>query len=73
MSFLVAAGCFISESICALAVDLLEYLRIDDPVGAVAVHGGAGIWGTLSLGFFATGQYGAPTPTGERNTTLAPR
>jgi Amt family ammonium transporter len=42
----------------------MEYLRIDDPVGAVAVHGACGIWGTLSLGFFATGQYGAPTPTG---------
>ena len=24
----------------------------------------AGIWGTLSLGLFATGAYGAPTPTG---------
>jgi ammonium transporter, Amt family len=28
------------------------------------VHMMAGIWGTLSLGLFATGQYGAPTPTG---------
>ena len=45
----------------------MEYLRIDDPVGAVAVHGAAGIWGTLSLGLFATGQYGAPTPTGADN------
>ena len=26
-----------------------------------------GIWGTLSLGLFATGQYGAPTPTGADN------
>jgi Amt family ammonium transporter len=54
----------IAGPVCALTVDLLEYLRIDDPVGAVAVHGAAGIWGTLSLGLFATGQYGAPTPTG---------
>src|SRR6478609_1642998 len=57
----------ISGPICALTCDLLEYLRIDDPVGAVAVHGANGIWGTLSLGLFATGQYGAPTPTGADN------
>ena len=47
--------------------DLLEYLRIDDPVGAWPVHGLCGVWGTLSLGLFATGQYGAPTPTGADN------
>ena len=47
-----------------LGVELLEYLRIDDPIGAVPVHLVAGIWGTLSLGLFATGAYGAPTPTG---------
>src|SRR4029079_2028083 len=35
----------------------LEYLRIDDPVGAWPVHGVCGIWGTLSLGLFASGQY----------------
>jgi Amt family ammonium transporter len=57
----------IAGPVCALTVDLLEYLRIDDPVGAVAVHGAAGIWGTLSLGLFATGQYGAATPTGADN------
>ena len=61
----------ISGPVCALVVDLIEYLRIDDPVGAVAVHGGAGIWGTLSLGLFATGQYGAPTPTGADNSAGA--
>ncbi len=44
--------------------DLLEYVRIDDPIGAVPVHLGCGIWGTLALGLFATGQYGLPTPTG---------
>ncbi len=48
-------------------VKLLEYLRIDDPIGAVPVHGFAGIWGTLSLGLFATGQFGVTGPTGPDN------
>jgi Amt family ammonium transporter len=42
----------------------LEYLRIDDPIGAVPVHFFGGIWGTLSLGLFAAGKYFLPTPTG---------
>ena len=33
-------------------------LKIDDPVGAVAVHGVNGAWGVLSLGLFADGSYG---------------
>ncbi|WP_152657304.1 ammonium transporter [Oceanobacillus sp. CFH 90083] len=28
-------------------------LRVDDPVGAIAVHGVCGIWGTLAIGFFS--------------------
>jgi Amt family ammonium transporter len=43
-------------------VELLEYLRIDDPIGAVPVHGLCGIWGTVSLGLFACGKYGATGP-----------
>ncbi|MHA4808524.1 ammonium transporter [Flavitalea flava] len=33
-------------------------LKIDDPVGAFAVHGANGAWGVLSLGLFADGSYG---------------
>jgi Amt family ammonium transporter len=33
-------------------------LRIDDPVGAISVHGTSGIWGALSLGLFGNGRYG---------------
>ncbi len=55
--------------VCCLSVDLFEYLRIDDPVGAVSVHGVCGIWGTLSLGLFATGQYGAPGQYGADTST----
>jgi Amt family ammonium transporter len=52
-----------------LAVNLLEWLRIDDPIGAVPVHGFAGIWGTLSLGLFACGKYGATGPMGADNSS----
>src|ERR1700749_1510399 len=52
------------------ATDALEYLRIDDPIGAVPVHLVCGIWGTLSLGLFATGAYALPTPTGMDASTL---
>jgi len=34
-------------------------LKIDDPVGAVSVHGINGMWGCLALGLFADGKYGA--------------
>lgn len=49
------------------SVHILEYFRIDDPIGAVPVHGMAGIWGTISLGLFATGQFGSTGPTGADN------
>lgn len=32
--------------------ELLDKVRVDDPVGAVPVHGLNGIWGTLSIGLF---------------------
>ena len=50
-----------------LVTNLLEYLRIDDPIGAVPVHGAAGIFGTWSLGLFACGKYGVTSPTGADN------
>jgi Amt family ammonium transporter len=48
----------IAGMIVVLAVDFTEWIRIDDPCGAFAVHGACGIWGTLSLGLFAVGNYG---------------
>jgi len=53
--------------VVVVAVDVLEFLRIDDPIGAVPVHGICGIWGTLSLGLFACGQYGATGPLSPDN------
>jgi ammonium transporter, Amt family len=35
------------------AAEIVERMRIDDPVGAFAVHGACGIWGTLAIGLFA--------------------
>jgi Amt family ammonium transporter len=47
-----------------IGIEVLEWFRVDDPIGAVAVHGVAGIWGTLSIGFLATGDFGVPGATG---------
>ena len=57
----------IAGFIVVAGVELLEYLRIDDPIGAVPVHGICGIWGTLSLGLFACGKYGATGPIAPDN------
>ncbi|WP_051901436.1 ammonium transporter [Methylotenera sp. L2L1] len=41
--------------ISVIGVILLEKLRIDDVVGAISVHGFAGVWGTLAAGMFLKG------------------
>ncbi len=61
----------IAAPVAIYCIDLLEHVRIDDPIGAVAVHGAAGIWGTLAVGLFATGQFGLPTPLGADNTAAS--
>ena len=43
----------VSGVIVVLGVLLVERVRIDDPIGAIAAHGMAGVWGTLALGFLA--------------------
>jgi len=40
------------------AVFFFDRIRIDDPVGAISVHGVNGAWGCLALGLFADGTYG---------------
>jgi len=45
--------------VCVAVFTLERRFKIDDPVGAVAVHGINGLWGVIALGIFADGAYGA--------------
>ncbi len=42
----------IAGGIVVFSVMMLDKLKLDDPVGAVSVHGTCGIWGTLAVGIF---------------------
>src|SRR2546428_354793 len=44
--------------VCAAVFFIERAFRIDDPVGAISVHGVCGLWGILSLGLLADGTYG---------------
>ncbi|GIN72613.1 ammonium transporter [Bacillus sp. J14TS2] len=45
---------FVAGIIVFYSARFFEKARIDDPIFALSVHGVAGVWGTLSTGFFAT-------------------
>jgi Amt family ammonium transporter len=49
----VISGVLVVES-----VFFFDRIKIDDPVGAISVHGVNGAWGCLSIGLFADGTYG---------------
>ena len=76
----ITAGCDVTDAIGATVIGavggllvcfgvwLLDHkLRIDDPVGAVAVHMMNGIWGTLAVGLFATDTSPAMKTAGIKN------
>ena len=45
----------VSGILVVVAVEFIDIkLKVDDPVGAVAVHFGNGVWGTIAVGLFAT-------------------
>ena len=44
----------IAGAIVVFAIVLIDRIRIDDPVGAISVHGICGVWGTIAVGIFST-------------------
>jgi Amt family ammonium transporter len=54
----------VSGFVAVTGVLLVERLRIDDPIGAVAVHGASGVWGTIATGLFAVPALAANLGTG---------
>ena len=56
---------FGAGAIVVVGTRVVERARIDDPVGAIAAHGMAGVWGTLALGFLAMPDLAARLATGQ--------
>jgi Amt family ammonium transporter len=54
----VLIGLVAGALLIASAVFVERRLKIDDPVGAISVHGVNGAWGVIALGLFADGAYG---------------
>src|SRR5260370_42287271 len=60
---------FVAGMLVCLSVSFIEnVLKVDDPVGAISVHGTNGLWGVLSVGLFADGtsNYGGSWDGGDR-------
>jgi Amt family ammonium transporter len=61
-AFVSPVGAFIIGAVAGvlvcLSVFFFDKIRIDDPVGAISVHGANGLWGVLAVGLFADGKYG---------------
>jgi Amt family ammonium transporter len=54
----VLIGAVAGVLLCISVFFVERVLKVDDPVGAISVHGVNGAWGVLSLGLFADGTYG---------------
>jgi Amt family ammonium transporter len=61
-AFVSPVGAFIIGAIAGVAVIwavmFFDRVKIDDPVGAISVHGVCGLWGVLAVGLFSDGTYG---------------
>ena len=40
--------------VVVFAIVFIDRIKLDDPVGAISVHGICGVWGTLAVGLFST-------------------
>ena len=49
----------IAGVLCVFGIAWIDAIRVDDPVGAVAVHGICGVWGTLAVGLWGREELGA--------------
>jgi Amt family ammonium transporter len=49
-------GAIAGVLVCLSVVYVERVLKVDDPVGAVSVHGTCGLWGVVSVGLFADGK-----------------
>jgi Amt family ammonium transporter len=54
----VVIGLIAGLIVCWSVVFVENKLKLDDPVGAISVHGTNGLWGILAVGIFADGTYG---------------
>jgi Amt family ammonium transporter len=54
----VIIGAIAGVLVVVSVVFIERVLKVDDPVGAISVHGTCGAWGILALGLFADGTYG---------------
>jgi ammonia channel protein AmtB len=47
----------IAGVLVCLSVEFIDrVMKVDDPVGAISVHGTNGLWGVISVGLFADGK-----------------
>jgi Amt family ammonium transporter len=51
----------IAGGIVVISIILLDKVKIDDPVGAISVHGVCGIWGTIAVAIFGDGDFSMAT------------
>jgi len=61
-AFVTPVGAFIIGAVSGVLVVVscafFDRIKIDDPVGAISVHGTNGAWGLISVGLFSDGSYG---------------
>ena len=62
-AFVSPMGAFVIGAVAGVlvvwSVFFVERMGIDDPVGAISVHGANGVWGLVAVGLFSDGSYGA--------------